>query len=90
LPSIENDAEVNLHVPYTRILSHQYRAQVVGVMQADLARRRLNLWRLIRYARRTHGRLGTPARPPAPQSGHDPSGDLATPDERQVDTPARD
>ena len=93
LPNIVNDADVNLHVPYERTLSNQYRAQVVHVMQADLARRRWSTWRLIRYVRLTHGRLGTPAqppsRPPAPETACDPSGSLAGSAEQQLDTPDR-
>jgi hypothetical protein len=80
LPAITEDEDVNLHVAYDRTLSDKYRTHVVKVMQADLARRWWNPWRLVKYAWHTHKRLGVPDRPTSIVPGQE-----VTP--RSADTP---
>jgi hypothetical protein len=60
VPAIKKDSDVNLHKPFDRTLSEKYRSHVVKVMQADLARRRWNPWRLARYALLLRHPLGAP------------------------------
>lgn len=80
LPAIENDADVNLDQPYDRTLSDKYRAHVVSLMQADLARRTWNLARNNDYRQQVRAQPGRPSLPddrseeatPAPSIDHDP------------------
>lgn len=91
VPAIEKDADVNLHKSFDRTLSEKYRSYVVTVMQADLARRWWNLWRIARYAWLVRQRLGSPPAPAPPTTVTDAhaAGQTATAAEGGQDTPTR-